>query len=248
MSIDIFRYICISTNNFIINENHSGSEIILGSFSQKNSIFLKRWGFARALYAYCLMKLDYNLGIKFVVVRAKKIIDSEVSSFESDGYVFRKIMPDELMTVATNNGLDLSREFVEKSLRRMDECVGALKNNELVGYTWRTKLSTQISKGIWVKFHERTCYHYKNFVHPAHRGKKLLRNMHLISEKSFISEGKNKCVSYIASHNYSSLKSSYASGERTVGYIVYIKLSYLFASWHSRGAKRFGFYIYQNKE
>ena len=167
---------------------------------------------------------------------------------EFDGYVFRKIKSDELFAACHNHKLNLSSIFVENSLRRGDECIGVLRKGNLVGFTWRTTLPTRVSGRVWVKFSDLACYHYKSFVLPECRGKNLLGKIILLSEKAYVDVGKSICVSYIESHNYASLKASRKSGNRTIGYAAYINNRSGFYSWHSAGAKAFGFCFYQNQD
>lgn len=222
---------------------------IFKSLTNHNSrSFLIRWGLWRTLYAYCLVKLGCYFGFRLQIIKSRELKDSGKHLFEINGYVFRKIESNELFTACNNSKLNLSREFVENSLRRGDECFGALRQGELVGFTWRTTQPTQVSGRVWVKFSDRSSYHYKSFVLPECRGKNLLGNIILLSEKSLIDVGKSACISYVESHNYASLKASKKSGNRTVGYAAYINNRSGFYSLHSAGAREFGFCFYLNED
>ena len=141
----------------------------------------------------------------------------------------------------------MSQKFVEKALDRGDECYCALKNDDLVGYSWCTSLSTRVCGRVFIKFPYSASYRYKSFVLPEHRGQKVLNGIHRLSEKSFIELGKSKCVSYIECHNYASFKSSDRAGNETIGYAAFLNRDKLFFSWHSRGAKKNGIYFYLDK-
>ncbi len=210
--------------------------------------FIKNWGLGHFLYAYILLKLRHYFGFRISLVRTNEIKDSGLTSFESNNYVFKIINHQDLRRASENNALDLSPIFVDKSETKDDQCLGVLHDQQLVGYTWRTTNPVEIDSGIWLEFGDKVFYRYKSFVLPEHRGKNLLNQIKKLSEKHQLDQGRLNSVSCIETHNYPSIKASTKSGDKTIGYSLFIKNRFGFYSWNSSGARALGVRVYQENK
>lgn len=206
----------------------------------QKKIYIKRWGVFRSLYTYLLLKLDKHFELRVFVVETRNLNNSNKISFTSNGLLFRSITQAELLASTKNSELDIEPAFIKENMNQRNECLGALKNDILIGYTWRSLTQTQVYKNIWIKFPDNTIYNFKSLVLPSYRGQHVLNKIYSLGEKDLINQGKSVCLSFTESHNYSSLKAKKRAGYKIIGYIAHIKLLKHYFIWHSPGSRKFG--------
>jgi len=206
--------------------------------------FIANWGFRRFLYAYMMLMLRRFLGFRISAIRAKAIALSQSSTFEEDGLLFRTLTINDFENKDLNNQLDITKKFVAERLKRGDQCVGALCDGKVIGYSWRTILPVEIDGPIWMSYGDRLYYHYKGFVSPDYRGKGLYTKVKKVREIEQFKIGRTHLFGCIETHNYPSLIASDKNSEKTIGYSAYINNRLGFWSWHSRGIKAWDVKVY----
>ena len=208
--------------------------------------FIKKWGVLRFVYAYTMIMLNRFLGFRISAIRAKKIEKNQVNQIQENGITYRALNHQDFADVKLNRLLDINLSFVEKALSRGDHCVGAVIENKVVGYTWRTIHPVNVDFPIKMRFGEKLYYRYKGFVLPEHRGKNIFNQIKRVAEAEQLALGRTHAFGCIETHNYSSLRASHKHDDSTIGYSAYIDNRFFFAEWSSKSAKRWGISVYKS--
>jgi hypothetical protein len=207
--------------------------------------YIKKWGFSRFFYTYLMLLLNRYIGLRLSVIRAKKVANSSLKGFESDGLSFRSLTIEDFQNEKWNLELDINLDFVKKAFARGDQCVGALQGEKLVGYVWRTTQQVQVENSVYMSFGNQLYYRFKGFIHPDFRGKNIFNQIKHLAESESV--GKQRLYSFgvIETHNYPSLIASKKSGDQTLGYSGYIQNRLFFLSWGSKGAHSKGIKVFR---
>ena len=208
--------------------------------------YIKEWGMLRFLHCYLMLLLKRFLGFRISVVRAQPIVQSRLEKFETNGIEFRELSLSDFSDEAVNRSLDLTRAFVEKNLLQGDQCVGAVKNGQVIGYGWRTVKSIEVDQQVKIQFGDKLYYRYKGYVLPEHRGNGLFNLIKSINEQTLIDNGRTHVFGCIETHNFASLRASLNNGDFTIGYSAYFINRFGLMSWQSRGAKKWGVDVFRD--
>lgn len=201
---------------------------------------LRRWGFFRSFYAYCLLKLHRYFGFRLYQIRARELHDNGIEWLDADGLLLRRAQRDEVLDGAADPALELAPAIAECALARGDCCFGAFDQRRLVGYSWCSLQSTPVDERLRVVVPPQALYRYKSFVLPEYRGRGLLAGLNRLTDRAFIDAGKTTCVSYVDSHNFAMLRASARAGYRRVGFILLTEHPHRFRCWRSPGARALG--------
>jgi hypothetical protein len=208
------------------------------------SNYIRKWGLARFVYAYLMLKLNRLIGFRISAVRAKAIQDSQLDQFDHDGINYRALSLEDFSDEALNQHLDISCDFVQQALARGDHCVGALDQGKVVGYAWRTTSSVKVDRQIAMKFGDKLYYRFKGYILPEYRGRNIFNNIKRVAESKQLALGRTHAFGCIETHNYPSLKASEKHGDITIGYSAYIENRLVSKHWQSKGAKIWGVTTY----
>jgi hypothetical protein len=208
------------------------------------SNFIRKWGLARFVYAYLMLKLNRLIGFRISAIRAKAIQDSQLDQFDQDGINYRALSLEDFSDEALNQLLDISCDFVRQALARGDHCVGALDQGKVVGYAWRTTSSVKVDRQIAMKFGDKLYYRFKGYILPEYRGRNIFNNIKRVAESKQLALGRTHAFGCIETHNYPSLKASEKHGDITIGYSAYIENRLVSKHWQSKGAKNWGVATY----
>ncbi len=207
--------------------------------------FIRKWGLARFVYAYFMLKLRRYLGFRISVIRAKAIENSPIEELQEKAITYRTLGTRDFSDEKHNQALDINLAFVEKAIARGDHCVGAVVENKVVGYTWRTIQPVEVDYPIKMRFGKKLYYRYKGFVLPEYRGKNVFNQIKRVAEAKQIELGRTHAFGCIETHNYPSLRASHKHEDITIGYSAYIDNRFFFVAWSSRTAKRWGVAVYK---
>lgn len=202
--------------------------------------FIKKWGLLHFIYAYIMLMLKRFIGFRISAIRAKKIQSNPLDQITKAGITYRTLIAEDFSNEKRNQSLDINLAFVEKALARGDHCVGAVVENRIVGYTWRTIQSANVDYPIKMRFGKELYYRYKGFVLPEYRGKSIFNNIKQVAESKQLALGRTHAFGCIETHNYSSLRASEKHGDITIGYSAYIESRLISKHWSSNGAKQWG--------
>lgn len=201
---------------------------------------LRRWGFLRSFYAYCLLKLHRFFGFRLVQIRARELRDNGIECLDERGLLMRRATRAEIIAACADPRLDLELDVVEPALARGDACFGAFRRERLVGYSWCGLQATPLDERLWIEVPAHAVYRYKSFVLPDCRGRRVLSGLNRLTDRPFIEAGKSICLSYVESHNFAMLRASKRAGYRRVGLVALTEHPYRFRCWRSPGARRAG--------
>jgi len=202
--------------------------------------FVARWGYWKAFNALIARKLYQYFGIKLLVIKFGPLPEEGTTCETDSDLVFRVATRDELLKATTNPLLNMSKRFVEDALERGHKCIAAFDGNDLVGYSWRSVSETLLNHSVKVQFPEELVYHYKSFVLPDYRGKRILEGVKRVHFDSSTYQGRSSGFNCVEYSNYASLKASSKQGEVTVGYIILRASGGKSWCWHSSGPKKAG--------
>ncbi len=203
------------------------------------SAFIKDWGVIRFLHTYLMLKLNRLFGFRISIVKAQEISKSHIEQFEQDGIRYRPLTPEDFGNQSLNRELDISHSFLNKAFSQGDQCVGALVEDQVVGYLWRTTQAVELSHPLYMEFGDKLYYRYKEFVKPEYRGRGIINQIKKLAESKQIAEGRRYAFGCIETHNYPSLIASKKHGDRTLGYSAFIYNRFFFINWSSNRAKQF---------
>lgn len=203
-----------------------------------------RWGWWRACYALVMVRLHRHFGLAVCRVTARPLTDAPAPA-SSQPWQYQLLTEAELVQFSRDPELEMTPEFIRAAAKRGDICVGALRNQVLVGYSWFAFETAPHLDGLWVAFPRGARYGYKSFVRPAFRGAGLMTSISLYSDAICRARGKTSGIGFIDTHNFASYRAAHRSGGRTVGYAGYLNCSGRTFTFRSAGAKRHGFRFYK---
>jgi hypothetical protein len=202
---------------------------------------IQHFGVAKAAYAVGIKGI--NMLVDFRILNALKIEEVNPDLLESGGpYQWQFLAEDHLRELAKNPENKLSQSLVETALGKGDECYGALDGDELACYGWYSNSPT-FDNGLTVHFSPEYIYMYAGATQPKYRGQRLHAIGMNRALREYLARGFKGLVSYVDSHNFSSLKSVYRMGYRDIGRVVALKLGNRVLMHTSRGCREHGVYM-----
>ena len=140
--------------------------------------------------------------------------------------------------------LDLSAAHCRSAFARGDFCVAAFDGDIVAGYEWIAFGPTPHIEGVWVDFHSRARYCYKQFVRTGYRGRRIAAAISLFADAWCAQRAYESTVSFIAIENRASWHAASSIGSRTIGYAGYFSAFGLFAGFRTPGTVSTGFRFY----
>jgi hypothetical protein len=202
----------------------------------------RRHGVGAALHDMeCLV---LNKVTRLEILRGMVVEPADVSDptlFEAPGYTGRFAEPAELerYALAGQHGLELS--FLEQARRRGDRCYAMYEGEELAAYGWYARQSTPIDEHFVLHFDPAYTYMFKGYTVPAQRGKRLHAVAMCQALRAFAEQGCKGLVSYVASNNFASLKSTARVGYRIFGDLYLVRAAGRSLAFASPGCRVYGF-------
>lgn len=204
---------------------------------------IKRWGFLRFLYAAFMWRIGSWFRISCVFTRDLRAEPALPTLAE--GRSVRAACSEELLNAAKDPELQLDTQFVRGALQRGETCIAIFEQNEIIAYGWIAVEPTPHINGITIVFEKPYRYGFNAFTHPRYRQQNLQHVIALITDPMLIEQGYTKVISFVETHNYPSLMSSFSRGNHRVGYAGYLILFGKFFSFRTRGVREVGFDFYR---
>jgi len=179
--------------------------------------------------------------LKGMVVEPADVTDPAL--FEAPGYQGRFVDPAILQTRARAGEAELDPGFLEEAARRGDRCYAMFEGDALVCYGWYAHQPTPIDEHFQLHFDAAYTYMFKGYTVPAHRGKRLHAVGMCRALRAFADEGRRGLVSYVASNNFASLKSTARMGYRQFGDIYLVRAAGRSFSYATPGCRPYGFRV-----
>ena len=136
--------------------------------------------------------------------------------------------------------LDLRAEMVRQAYIRGDVCVGAFKNNQLVGYSWLAFAPVPHLDGVWVRFADSVAWTYKSLVRPAYRGRGIAAALYVFADAACTERGRRHSIICVESHNHPSVRAALRAHYEPAGYGGYVLRAMPLLTWCTLAAKRHG--------
>ncbi len=202
----------------------------------------RRWGLLRFLHIRLMRAVSAWLTLCAVVVR--RLNPAPVVPAPPCGIDVRLATAEDLERACRQPELKLSRDWVRAAQDRGDMCVASFAGERMVAYMWRSFSAAPHLHGLWVHFEKPYRYGYNAFTLPEFRGRHLSEAMGPILDPHSLAHGFTHAISFIESHNYSSLASDMRRGSVCVGWVGYARLFGRVWPFRSPGARhhRFGFF------
>jgi len=204
----------------------------------------KRHGVGAALHdVECLVlnKLSHFEILKGMVAEPDDITDPAL--FEAPGYQGRFVAPFELEPLARERQDDLDPDFLAQATRRGDRCYAMFEGDRLAAYGWYAQQPTAIDEHFELHFDPAWTYMFKGYTVPAHRGKRLHAVGMCRALRALAAEGRRGLVSYVASNNFASLKSTARMGYRQFGDVYLVRAAGRSFTWATPGCRPYGFRV-----
>ena len=205
-------------------------------------IEIERYGLTEALLGRFLKAIK-----RFVVVfriSSRPLGDgfSEECSIERE---CRLLTEEEIRDLPSYMPDQITEQFVESALARGDTCVGAIIENKVVAFTWRSYTTAPHTDGLWVRFQPPYRYGYKAFVVPEYRGKRIMQAG--TGDDYCTSHGYNAAIAFIERDNLPSLhRTNRRDNNKIIGYIFMLKLFGKRFLFSTKGVKQVGFEFYEH--
>lgn len=214
---------------------------------KKTIAFIQQWGIGRTIIHITYAKFLSPLGFYITQVRGSEV----VTSFEIDtapGIVLKVISKDELLQLAQDPRLDMSKDFINFAFEQNYLPFGLLMDGKLVAYAWQSRSSVWLREDIFVEFPVEYRYGYKAFVLPEFRGQKLISLIYHFQANYYLELGISKVIGYIEINNFASFASGEAYGKSNktlkrmdLGYAGYWSKGPFFLAFRTPAAKAAGF-------
>jgi hypothetical protein len=204
----------------------------------------RRHGVTAALHdieCQALNKVSRFEILKGMVVEPPDVTDPTM--FEAPGYQGRFVEPEALEPMAHARQHELDPGFLEETVRRGDRCYAMFEGDELAAYGWYAKQPTPIDEHFRLHFDKDYIYMFKGYTVPAHRGKRLHAVAMSRALRAFAEEGRRGLVSYVASNNFASLKSTARMGYRQFGDVYLVQAAGRSFTFATPGCRPYGFRV-----
>jgi hypothetical protein len=177
--------------------------------------------------------------LRAMVVEPGDVTDPEM--FQAPGYTGRFVETGELEGYARAGEHDLDPDFLAEARRRGDLCHAMFQGDALVSYGWYARQPTPIDDHFVLHFDPAYTYMFKGYTVPAQRGRRLHAVGMCQALHAFGEDGCRGLVSYVASNNFSSLKSTARLGYRVFGDLYLVRAAGRSFTYASPGCRAYGF-------
>jgi hypothetical protein len=199
--------------------------------------------FGVAKTAYEVLIEGINLCVDFRITKVMKIEAVNPDYLESkEPLQWQFFDESQLFELARNPESKLAERFVQTALEKGDECFGALDGDGLACYGWYSNNPTN-DNGLTVHFSRDFMYMYSGFTVPKYRGMRLHAIGMNRALREYLGRGFKGLISYVNSHNFSSLHSVYRMGYQDIGSVVALKLGGHVFIHTSRGCREHGVFL-----
>jgi hypothetical protein len=152
------------------------------------------------------------------------------------------LSPEEVRNHVNAPHLDFRVTSVNQAIARGDVCIGAFKGDELVAYTWRALRGPVPHTSGWeVIWNPGLMYRYKAWTSPTYRGFHIHDVLSKAIDQHLGELGHTKGLSFVETHNFSSLRTLARKTRRHIGYAGYIQRFGFFVPFRTPGCRQVGF-------
>lgn len=218
-------------------QSRSGVDRRVDSFSTA----CKRWGLARALYISVMTRLERWLGIHVYRVRARPLVETPSLSPLPVGWLVRRVPHSELVELAGDDELGLSRKFVNSAFAETATMTAVFEHNQIVSYAFATLGGAPHDDEMCVQCESPYRYSFKSYTRPSHRGLRLSTYTSLYSDALFMRFGCTHAISYTHTHNFASIRTESSKGNCYIGIAGYFSIGGMKLTFRSPGCSRAGF-------
>ncbi len=191
-----------------------------------------------------------NKLVPFQILRGMTVEVGDVSRdmFDAGDCQTRFATRDELLAAAADDEVkaEMTPAFIEAALARGDECYGVFDGDCLVSFGWYSSQPTEVSPTLVLHFDPRWRYMYKGYTRVSHRGKRLHGIGMSLALRAYAERGFSGLISYVASNNFRSLRSTERMGYRGFGDVYVARWLGRDLSWASPGCANYGFRVEPN--
>ena len=199
------------------------------------------WGFWRALYAKVMNGLKRVFGLHLFTVQIGHH-QGGVTPPLPPGLEMHILTPAEIRSHVNVPHLDFRDASVNQALARGDLCIGAFKNDQLVAYTWRALKGPVPHTGGWeVIWNPGLVYRYKAYTSPDYRGLHIHDVLSKVIDQHLGELGHTKGLSFVETHNFSSIRTLTRKVRRHIGYAGYVGRFGWFVPFRTAGCRQVGF-------
>jgi GNAT superfamily N-acetyltransferase len=213
---------------------------LLGTADATDRLF--RLGVCATLYAKVMNGLKRIFGLHlFSVYTGHHEIGGEVGTLP-EGLEMHILTPTEVRRHVDEPRLDFRDASVTQALARGDVCIGAFEGDQLVAFTWRALKGPVPHTPLWdVVWNPGLVYRYKAYTLPEYRGLHIHEVLSKEIDRYLGEQGHTVGLSFIETHNFSSIRTLARKVRRRIGYAGYIQKSRLCFSFRTAGCRRLGF-------
>lgn len=180
----------------------------------------QRFGFLAGLQslAYGVTRRLLRLHIYHLVT----IETTNVTAIDDDEITYRVLTPDEIMHFACDAANALDEHFHRRLDSGQDLCFAAISDGKLLNYCWyaMNSIEGEHTWGSPVSFPASCAYFYKAFTHPNFRGRGINHKAIVKALGELSRRGINHVFGLVEINNWSSLRSCYRTGFRSIGRLV----------------------------
>ncbi len=157
------------------------------------------------------------------LVLCHPLSDSLPTPIPPDGYSVRRAMPQDLPALAALVGPGTARLFARRmAMGRV--CFIALKDSEVVSYTWGTFDTSWDLDYIELPLPTGTAYYYGSFTASDHRRQGLLTALTGLQDQHFRAMGARHAIGLVERHNKPSLAMWRSFGSRQMGTFTHLRV------------------------
>lgn len=188
-----------------------------------------------------------NKVVPFQILRGMtaEVADVDPKMFDAGAFETRFVTRDELLAASLDDEVreEMSPAFIEAALEKGDECYGIFDGDCLASFGWYASQPTELSPTLVLHFDPRWRYMYKGYTRSSHRGMRLHGIGMSLALREYAARGSNGLISYVASNNFRSLRSTERMGYRVFGDVYVARCFGRDLSWSSPGCARYGFRV-----
>ena len=200
-----------------------------------------RFGWTASISSRLLRRLLTHLGIHLCVVRTRALRSDPPNANLPLGIRLAILDRDQLLRTCNDEEMDLTHGFVDAALERGDVAFGALHEDRVVNYMWRTFTAAPHTDGLWIWVSKPYRYGYKGFTHPSYRGQYINAVVSFFSDAHFLERGYTYDIGFVAAHNMASLATSKRKGNTAIGYAGHVRWFGRCFPWRTRRVRETGF-------
>lgn len=213
--------------------------------STKQRSHIERWGIFSAVRFAVAWRLREWLGLRLYGIYTRPLSPTPAESpADAQGLSHRLFEPadvDALLAVRADPRLRLDEVFVRSAFAKGDACNAALREGQLIAYSWMAFTPTHDADGVYARFGPGYRYLYKAFTLPEFRGRHALRQFRAYGDGYARQRGCASTIAFIAIDNDASMRSALGSGNRRIGFAGYLKLGSLFIPFRTLPVRAIGF-------